>query len=436
MTILDFMNLFAEFRAASWDGWRAILARLTPTVREFYAFCGRGSGKSRTAALLACFFASREYPRVLGEFIYIGIFGPDRKQAAITFRYVQGLMRSVPSLAALIVAERADSIELSTGIIVEVITASVAAPRGRSYALVIIEEAAFLPTDQSANPDIELIRGVRPALARVLGSLLAVVSSTYACRGVPWMAWQKYHKHAPADIVFVQAPTLDLNPTFDRRAIETAYEEDPAAAAAEYGAEFRRDVEGFVSREAVDAVVIPGRLELPTMPGELAFVDVAGGSGTDSSTLATARRDGERAVLCLLREIRPPFSPEAMVEEFAATLKARHIDRVVGDKYAGEWPAEQFQRHGLRYEAASLPKSDLYRELLPALNSRRVELLDHPRLIAQLLGLERRTSRGGRDTIDHGPSASSHDDVINAAAGALLQCRRPPQRVRAILGTW
>jgi len=55
---------------------------------------------------------------------------------------------------------------------------------------------------------------------------------------------------------------------------------------------------------------------------------------------------------------------------------------------------------------------------LPALNSGRVELLDVPRLVGQLCGLERRTARGGRDTIDHPPGG--RDDVANAVAGAVV----------------
>jgi len=39
------------------------------------------------------------------------------------------------------------------------------------------------------------------------------------------------------------------------------------------------------------------------------------------------------------------------------------------------------------------------------------------RLAAQLCALERRTSRGGRDSIDHAPGA--HDDLANAAAGVV-----------------
>jgi hypothetical protein len=65
------------------------------------------------------------------------------------------------------------------------------------------------------------------------------------------------------------------------------------------------------------------------------------------------------------------------------------------------------------------PKSDIYRDLLPAVNGRRVEFLDHLKLISQLCSLERRTWRGGRDSIDHPPGANSHDDVINCCAGAL-----------------
>jgi hypothetical protein len=37
--------------------------------------------------------------------------------------------------------------------------------------------------------------------------------------------------------------------------------------------------------------------------------------------------------------------------------------------------------------------------------------------VQQLVALERRTARGGRDTIDHPPGA--HDDVANAVAGVI-----------------
>jgi hypothetical protein len=38
-------------------------------------------------------------------------------------------------------------------------------------------------------------------------------------------------------------------------------------------------------------------------------------------------------------------------------------------------------------------------------------------LFAQIVSLERRTARGGRDSIDHAPGA--HDDVANAVSGVV-----------------
>ena len=432
-----FMALFPEFRASSWDGWRSILARLTPSVREFFAIVGRGAGKSRIVALLACAFAARQYARASGEKIYIGVFAPDRKQAGITFRYVVGMMRAVPALAALIERHTKESLTLSNGIIVEVLSTTIAAPRGRAYALVIVEEAAFLPTDASANPDLELLRAVRPALARVPGSLLAVVSSPYARRGVLWQAWQKHHGQADGAVVLVQAATLELNPTFDKRAIETAYEDDPASAAAEYGAQFRTDVETFIDREVIDAAVVPGRHELARVStcSYYAFLDFAGGSGQDSATCAIAHdetRDGQSiAVLDAVREVRPPFSPEEVCKNFSVLLtKMYDVVTATADRFAGEFPVEQMQKHGVTVRPSERSKSDIYREALPHLNSGRIELLDVPRLAVQLAGLERRVARGGRDSIDHAPGG--HDDVANAACGALVECLIPASRAAGV----
>jgi hypothetical protein len=209
-----------------------------------------------------------------------------------------------------------------------------------------------------------------------------------------------------------------MNPSMDAAVIQAAYEADEAAASAEFGAQFRRDIESFVSREAVEACVIPVRRELRPAAGirYVAFVDPSGGSA-DAMTLAIAHQERGWAVLDLVRERRPPFSPAAVVREFAETLAAYGVSTVTGDRYGGEWCREPFREHGIWYHVAERAKSDLYRDLLPLLNSATVELLDHPRLVAQLCALERRTARGGRDTIDHTPGVQ--DDLANAVAGAL-----------------
>jgi hypothetical protein len=48
----------------------------------------------------------------------------------------------------------------------------------------------------------------------------------------------------------------------------------------------------------------------------------------------------------------------------------------------------------------------------------------HPKIISQLCMLERRTSRGGRDSIDHPPGG--HDDVANVIAGVAAALTADP----------
>ena len=81
--------------------------------------------------------------------------------------------------------------------------------------------------------------------------------------------------------------------------------------------------------------------------------------------------------------------------------------------------------HGITYRTAELNRSELYLAFLPLVNSGRVDLLDNTRMVAQFVGLERRTSRAGKDSVDHAPGA--HDDVSNSVAGvaSLASVVRP-----------
>ena len=118
------------------------------------------------------------------------------------------------------------------------------------------------------------------------------------------------------------------------------------------------------------------------------------------------------------REKKPPFSPDQVVADFSDLLRRYNVTTVHGDFYAGLWPTERFRKHGISYRVAKKSKSDIYRDFLPLLNSGEVQLLDNKKLINQLINLERRTARSGKDSIDHSPG--QHDDVINSAAGVLV----------------
>ncbi|WP_196800938.1 hypothetical protein [Thioalkalivibrio sp. AKL12] len=447
----------AQFGGPSWEAWRALLAGfyglpLTDAEAEhWHALTGRESvpgsahdelwmtigrrgGKSQNAALLAVYEAAfRDHADRLspGEMATVAVLAADRKQARAVFRYVAGLLRSNPMLERMIVREDKESIELSNRAVIEITTASFRATRGATYGCVIADEIAFWRSDESANPDAEIINALRPGLA-TLGGPLICLSSPYARRGVLWDAYRR-HYGKDSNILVAQAPSRTMNPELPERVVAEAMARDPASARAEYMAEFRTDVETFVSRETVDACTVPGRQELPPVPDTQyrAFTDPSGGS-KDAFTLAISHREGDVVVVDAVRARKPPFSPEAVVSEFCELLKQYRISSVTGDRYAGEWPREQFKKRGIAYKLSDRPASDIYRDILPLLNSGRVELLENDALQRELIGLERRTARSGKDNISHPPNG--HDDIVNSVAGSIIEHnkQRSTPRVRSL----
>jgi hypothetical protein len=447
MTILEAIrdpNLFGNWfqNRESWAAWRVFLQALfslaiedealyaactgnrplpTRQAREAYIVAGRRGGKSFICALIGVFLACfRSYRLSPGEKGICMLLAADRRQARVLIRYVKAFLENVPMLRAMIENETADSIALTNQVTIEIYTASFRSVRGYTICAAICDEISFWRSDESANPDKEIIAALKPAMATVQDSLLLCLSTPYSRRGVLWDAHRRYFGK-PGDTLVWQADTKTMNPSVPSSIIDSAYEEDPASAVAEYGAQFRSDLEAYVSQEVVDSCTIPGRFELPPVAGTqyVAFCDPSGGS-QDSFTLSIGHAEPPRAVLDLIRERRPPFSPESVVSEFAATLKDYGVHEIHGDRYGGEWPRERFLTHGINYRIADKSKSELYQSCLPMLNSAKVELLDSKVLRQQLVGLERRTSRGGRDSIDHRPGG--RDDVANSAAGALIRC--------------
>lgn len=351
------------------------------------------------------------------------LISADRKQARSVFRYIKGLIESAPMLAAMVVKETTESIELTNRAVIEITTASVRKTRGYTCSCVILDEIAFFNTDtEAAHPDKEIINALRPSLASLGGKLVAL-SSPYSRKGALFEAYRLYFGKDDATRVLVaQAPTALMNPLLDPEVIAQAYKEDPASAPAEYGAQFRTDVESYISREAVEASVIPDRFELPPTRGifYFAFTDPSGGSGKDAFTLAICHKDKktDHIIVDAIRAQKPPFSPSETIASFCDVLDAYKIKSVTGDRFGGEFPRELFRNRGISYNTSDKTKSDLYAEMLPLINSGRVELLDDRKLFNELVNLERRTSRNGKDSIDHAPN--QHDDIINAVAGAIV----------------
>lgn len=391
-------------------------------VEELWGIVGRRGGKTRAAGTLAAYVGGLcDHAPFLapGERGVIPTLAASVTQAGRAFMHAKGILQHSPVLADLIEGEpTADTIRLSTLVDIEVKPANFRTVRSITAVAAIADEIAFWQIEGAANPDSEILNALRPSLATTGGPLF-VISSPYAKRGELYGTFRRdYGANGDPVVLVAKGASREFNSTLPQRVVDRAYARDAAAAASEYGGEFRNDVQAFIDRDVVDACVSQGVTERRPVGWVtyFAFVDPSGGSN-DAMTLAIGHADGETAVLDAVRERKPPFSPEAVVEDFCGLLKEYGITEVTGDRYAGEWPRERFRKNGIAYNIADRPRSDLYRDMLPGLNSRTADLLDNPVLVTQIVGLERRVARGGKESIDHAPNG--HDDLANAVAGVL-----------------
>jgi hypothetical protein len=388
---------------------------------ECFVIAGRRSGKTIIAALIAVFLACfRDYSKILapGETGILMILSADRKQGRTILGYINAML-SVPLLAEMVLSRRTESISLNNHIRIEIHTSSYKATRGYTVVGCVGDEVAFWSTEEgSANPDVEVLNAVRPAMATVPDALLVGISSPYSKRGEMWTQYRQNWAQENPDILIWQSDSRSMNPTLNPLTVKLAYARDAASARAEYGGEFRDDVETFISLEQLEGRIVAGRRELPYRSdvAYVAFADPSGGRA-DSFVLAIAHLENQKAVLDLVREIQAPFSPEAAVQELSGICKAYKVTELIGDSYGGEWARESFAKWGINYRLSEKNRSELYLAFLPGLMSDQVTLLDNPRLVNQLCSLERRTARSGRDSIDH--PIGGHDDVANAVCGAL-----------------
>lgn len=416
--------------AAEANIFRACTARESPPdspTTEAWLPVGRRGGKSRIAALVgvytACFL---DWPMLApGERGVVMILATDRRQARVILSYARAFIMETPTLKRLVSRETDEGLELCNGIDLEVHTSNFRAVRGRTIVAALLDEIAFWRDLESANPDVEVLNAIRPGMASVPGALLLGISSPYAKRGVLYEAYRD-HFGVDGDPVLVwQADTKTMNPTISDEFIAKEYERDPARAVAEYGAQFRTDVTGFLDMDLLADLVRTDRRELPPQKDirYTGFADPSGGRG-DAFTLGIAHKDNERAVLDLCRATRPPFDPAIVTKDYAKVLKEYGCRAVTGDRYAAAWVSEAFREEGIEYRASLLSKSDIYLEALPLFTRGQAELPNDPRLLTELAQLERRTSRSGKDSVDHPPRA--HDDLANSACGALRLAHKRP----------
>ena len=447
-SILDVMGdprlLGPWFKGDSWRPWRVAQAALfglpiapddmelfttltglteAPTTRaqEAHLICGRRSGKSiNTAAIavfLACFCEWRQH-LAPGELGIIMILCPDRKQSQIVLRYVMAMLTDCPMLKPLVKRSDRESIELTNGLEIRISTVSIRTIRGYTICAAILDELAFWRSEESVNPDEEVVNAILPSLATTPGSMLIGLSSPHRKAGILYNRHKNYWA-VPGAIRIIKGPTPLMNSTVPPEVIAEAVERDAAVARAEWFAEFRDDVGAAFDPDLIDQATRENHDYPPQAETNYeVFVDTSGGRH-DSYTIAIAHRDADnRYIVDACRDRHPPFDPAQVTKEYADLAKQYGRHTVTGDHYSGEWVVAEFAKHRISYQPANRPKSKIYLEAIPLFSTGLVEIPGNKRLVAELKQLERRVRPGGRDTIDH--PVGGRDDLANSVCGALV----------------
>jgi hypothetical protein len=385
--------------------------------QEIICICGRRAGKSHSVACIAAFLATcRNYEAYLspGERGVLAILAADKAQASVLMSYTRNFIASSPALSNLVVSETKESISLSNNVDIEIFAADAGGVRGRTLIGCLVDEGVFV------NDIEEVLRALRPALTTIPGAPLILISSPWRKSGYVYSQFEKHFGKDSADVLIWKAPTKVMNPRISSARILAALATDKTASRTEFLAEWRDDLNSFLSEEIVGAAIVSGRRVLPYKKefNYVAYVDVSGGRA-DALALSICHRDPatERVVQDLLFERVPPFSPQDAIAEAVQFLRHFHITEVSGDKYAAGFTVTAFESNGIQYRASDRDTSANYLSALPLFTSNAIELLDNPKLRRELLGLERKAGRL-RDVVDHAPG--QHDDSACATCGSLV----------------
>lgn len=437
------------------------LSKLPRVARRLVAVRagGRAGKTSRLLATAALYYAIVVSLPTLGprEKAVSLIIAPDLVLARQVLGFVRGYCDTSPALAAMVVRDTADEIEIrrpdGLTVLIRVRAASRGGKGGRGFVFVFagLDEAAFFRDESSGVVnDTEVYR---PVAQRLAPGAQAWIAST------PWVEGTGLleetlskdlgsHEHA----LCVVAPTRALNPTWDPDGtIEAAMREsDPENADREIGAiPLAAGSTLFFDKVALDAATDARRpLDLPPEPGGLYGAAGDFAFRRNASAVAVVRRipvdspDGsDRDVyeLAYVDERRPdcgtPLKPSSVCDDFGPVVARYGAGEGLGaDSHERDEVAAEMARHDVT--VVPLPegqkgKADQYLFLRRLTREGRWRMPNHPRLRAQLNGVFGKPAPGGGMSISSPTTPDgAHGDLVSAVVGAAWRaqfCRTEPR---------
>jgi len=413
--------------------------------KNVLAVIGRGGGKSFNIGRIAQHrILTFNYPLAPGQKARNLIISPNFRTGDYTLDYIFGLFDTHERLKKFVAGkkktEQIAELRFTNSSSVSPMPMTRVSGRGPATWTLILEEAAHFKTEGRFSDD-EVFKSARPSMNRLgPGVAYFIISSPYAKEGLVYRLYKKFYGVENDRVLVIQGAckTMDIfgkhyvgfNPTLtDEEMMSDLETEGEEFVKREYLAEFVDAISAAFDGQAVEDCVMTGMLQLPynTDYDYFGVLDPAGLSENsqfnDEFTAGVAHveeRQGEPFVVVdaikawsANKDAARKSTPAQAVDESIALFQQYQVSDIVGDRFAIDLLSAQYEEAGFHYEKSKLNKWDLYHELIPVINNRRIAFVADETATTQLKSLERKKS-GTRGKIDH--AKGRHDDRANVIA--------------------
>ncbi len=471
------------------------------TRHELILVIGRRSGKSALSALFAAYeiykLLNRGHPQAYygmppGSEIRILCVANDKDQASIVYGDVQAHVEAVDYFKSSVANSTQTFMRFRTendrkkfgqngkSTIVSSFKSSIAKGlRGRGVICSILDEIGFF-VDTGRSSAEQIYRAINPALAQFspkdknnrhipLGpsdGRMILISSPDAREGFFFKQYQlaMSKDKGSSDILVIQAPTWEVNPTLSTEYYEKEYFKDPKSFMTEHGAQFSDRVRGWIEsyKDLRDCIDDRHKPVLKGSPKEVHFCGLDFGLSNDGTSIALTRFNAGKIELAYhevwypkisWKEANPHLDSPLVdyclnlhnvqrldIEEIAKWIvilsKRFFIHKGIFDQWAGTVFEQILHNRGLtQFEMRNFFTSDssnMYQTFMMFMLNRQIRFYDYPRtevdgkttkhspLIQELLELQA-TSAGKNLIVVEAPKVpGKHDDQSDAVARSIL----------------
>lgn len=419
--------------------WRDLtgtwFAKPSRSYRELWFTAGRRSGKTTRilAAIAVSVALDPKYEKNIapGERPAVFLAAPILEKTGQLFNTIRGLL----DLLGVAYTPRDGVLSLEARPVdIRVMVMNAVHAAADSAKAIIVDDLAKGQVEEGAKHDATFVSTAR-AMTLSTGGLFVSGSQAWSQDGIHYETCEKFWKKTDGNVLVVKGSTWAFVPEHTRELCLSLAGGDARVFKREYEAIPGANDDALLDGDEIRACVAPGVRERPFSPrmryaaaADLAFRN-------DFSALSIghleARRlpDGseqtivvEDRLLCWKPRRGAPLSPEAIVREICAELRAFRITTLAIDQFNFASLAERFAHYSIKVEElktdtmAQAKRTELF---ATRLRSKTIALLDDAEANKELARLRMKLRSNGMVSYAAPQNAHDHDDRADARFGMV-----------------